>query len=330
MRNDVIRHMLLIEESSIIKLHQELMSIAIYALGPLFIIAVILEFFGEMNFGSVLKKLMIISIVMSCFYQFHTAAVSVALDAASSTLHRVSPKNIFVKKWFEVKIRTGEKRDWGFLERFAIPNLNDLVATGFFLLSKVFIWLLKLIYSTVYHFTYLFSGITAALYLLGWTKDALKGTVQGSIWCMLMPFVVIAILALVGNSFVEAADTGELIFSKIDTIVWLFGVTLLLLLSPVITLGLIKGEGAQGFGAKMGSMVTSSGIKAMALVPFMAKLPQNASVVRGRVLEFKDRLNGKKRTENNTTGLKKADTPQAIAKPTKSYPREAKGVRREL
>lgn len=146
-----------------------------------------------------------------------------------------------------------------------VPNLNDILATAFFLLAKVFIWLLKLIYSTVYHLTYVFSGITAVLYFLGWTKDALKGTVQASLWCMVMPFVIVAILALVGNSIDDSALGSDLIISKIDTIIWLFGVTLLLLISPFITFGMIKGDGIHSFGSKMGTMVASSGMKAMAL-----------------------------------------------------------------
>lgn len=276
MRSDLLKNMLLIEEPSALKLYHEMMSIAGYFVAPVFLIALVLEFFGEMNFGDVIKKLMIVTLFMTFFYQFHTQAVGIALESASETLQKVSPRNIFIKKWHEVKLRTRDKKEWSLLEKFAIPNVNDLVATAFFMLAKVFVWLLKLIYSTVYHFTYIFSGITAVLYFLGWTKDALKGTVQGSLWCMLLPFIVIAILALIGNSFEEAAAGGELVVAKIDTLVWLFGVTLLLLLSPLITYGMIRGEGMQSFGAKMGTMVTSSGMKAASMLPLMALMPQRA------------------------------------------------------
>lgn len=267
MKAVILREMLLISEPSVMKLHQEMMNIANYLIAPMFLIALGLEYFGEMNFGGVVKKLLIVSLVMSFFYQFHSAATDIALESASKTLMKISPRNIFVKKWNEVKVRTKKKKDGGLVERFITPNLNDLVATGFFIISKAFIWILKLIYSTVYHFTYVFSGITAILYFLGWTKDSLKATFQGSIWCMLMPYVVVAILALVGNSFDEAALSGELMISKIDTIVWLFGVTLLLVLSPVITYGMVKGEGIQSFASKMGTMVTNSGMRAALMLP---------------------------------------------------------------
>lgn len=281
---NILREMLLIEDPSIFRLYQEMMNIAGYFVAPVFTIALLLEYFGEMNFGGVVKKLLLISIFMGIFYQFHSKAVELSLESASYTLKKVSPRNLFVKKWYHTKVKTKEKKEWNFIQSLAIPNLNDLLATAFFLLSKVFIWLLKLIYSSVYHLTYVFSGITAILYFLGWTKDALKGTVQASLWCMALPFVIVAILALVGNSIDETALGGELLITKVDTIIWLFGVTLLLLISPLITFGLVKGDGIHSFGSKMGSMVVSSGLKAMTLTPFLAAAMKGASKGFGKTL----------------------------------------------
>lgn len=281
---NILREMLLIEDPSVFRLYKEMMNIAGYFVAPVFTIALLLEYFGEMNFGGVVKKLLLISIFMGVFYQFHSKAVELSLESASYTLKKVSPRNLFVKKWYHTKVKTKEKKEWNFIQSLAIPNLNDLLATAFFLLSKVFIWLLKLIYSSVYHLTYVFSGITAILYFLGWTKDALKGTVQASLWCMALPFVIVAILALVGNSIDETALGGELLIAKVDTIIWLFGVTLLLLISPLITFGLVKGDGIHSFGSKMGSMVVSSGLKAMTLTPFLAATMKGASKGFGKTL----------------------------------------------
>lgn len=293
MRGNILEEMLLLQDPSVFKLYKEMMSMAGYFIAPVFTIALIVEYFGNMDFGAVVTKLLIIVVFMGGFYQFHSKAVELSLETASYTLKKVSPRNLFVKKWNHVKVRTKKPEKWRFLESFAIPNLNDLIATAFFLFAKVFIWLLKLIYSTVYHLTYVFSGVTAILYFLGWTKDALKGTVQASVWCMLLPFVVVAILALVGNSIDETALSGDLIIAKIDTIIWLFGVTLLLLLTPVITHAMVKGEGIHSFGAKMGAMVVSSGVKASAAVPFMMRLPGRMSQATTKVKEFKAGLETK-------------------------------------
>ena len=282
MRDNFLKEMLLIQDPSVFKLYTEMMEIAGLFLAPVFTIALIFEFFGEMRFGEVLKKLVLISVFMGCFYGVHTKAVDISLETASKTLQRVNRQNFFMRKWFEVKVQTKEQKSWGVIESLAIPNLNDLVATALYVVSKVFIWLLKLIYSSVYHLTYVFAGITAILYFLGWTKDALKGTVQASLWCMLLPFVIVAILALVGNSFDEKAVAGELAFSGIDKIVWLFGVTLLLLISPLITYGMVKGEGIHFAGAKMGGLVVSSGSNILATMPFLISSQRSAQRLASR------------------------------------------------
>lgn len=269
---NVLQNMLLIEDPSVFRLYQELIKIANYFVAPVFTVALLLEYFGEMNFSDVVKKLFLVVVFMGGFYTFHTEGTKIALESANYTLKRVSPTNLFVKRWTQSKVKTKKQDGWDSLKSILIPNVNDLIGTAFFLIAKLFIWLLKLIYSSVFHLTYIFAGVTAILYFLGWTKDALKGTVQASLWCMLMPFVIVAILSLVGNSIEATADNGDLVIAKIDTIIWLFGVTLLLLITPLITYGMIRGDGIHSFGSKMGTMVVSSGIKAMTFYPIMSKM----------------------------------------------------------
>ena len=142
---NILQEMLLIEEPSVFRLYKEMTSIATYFIAPVFTIALILEYFGEMDFGKVIMKLLLITVFIGAFYQFHTTATELALDNASYTLKKVSPRNLFVKKWTSVKVRTKEKKEWNFIQSLVVPNLNDLLATAFFLLAKIFIWLLKLI-----------------------------------------------------------------------------------------------------------------------------------------------------------------------------------------
>lgn len=172
---NILKDMLLIEDQSVFRLYEELIKITNYFIAPVFTISLILEFFGEMNFTEPVKKLFLVVIFMGAFYSFHTEATKIALESASITLKKVSPTNLFVKKWTQIKVKTKEQKGWDSLKSILIPNINDVIATTFFMLAKIFIWLLKLIYSSVYHLTYVFAGFTAILYFLGWTKDALKG-----------------------------------------------------------------------------------------------------------------------------------------------------------
>lgn len=271
MKGNFLQEMLLIQEPSVFKLYEEMMMISRYFVAPVFTIALILEYFGEMDFSGVIKKLLIVTVFMSAFYEFHRTAVEISLESASHTLKEVSPRNLFAKNWYEQKVKTKKPTGWDIISKtFVAGNTNDLLATALFLASKVFILCLKLIYSTVYHLNYVFSGITAILYFLGWTKDALKGTIQTSIWCMLQPFVLVAILALVGNSFDDAALKGETVGSGIDSIIWLFGVTLLILVTPMMTYWIVRGEGMQAAGSKLSQMIASTGMKGASIAKSVA------------------------------------------------------------
>lgn len=265
-----IREMLLIEEPTVQILKDELMNASTWFILPSFIFALCLEYFGELNFIEVVKKLILILVFMGAFYTIHKEGTELSFKASEEILKKVSPKNIFLKSWTEVKVKTKEEPSWGLLQKFAIPNLNDLLGTTFFLMSKVFIWILKLIYSTVYHLTYVFAPITAVLYFFPITRSSMAGTIQSSLWCMLMPIVLVSILAIVGNSIQVPAKDGALAIVSIDHIIWLFGVTLLMLMTPILTIGILRGGGVALSGSAMGALMTNSAMKFLKAAPMIA------------------------------------------------------------
>ncbi len=80
MKAEILTDMLLINEPSAISLYRQMMRIASLYLAPCFTLALVLEYFGQMDFGGVVKKLFIITIVLSFFYQIHTEAVKIAFE----------------------------------------------------------------------------------------------------------------------------------------------------------------------------------------------------------------------------------------------------------
>ncbi len=268
--NLAIKEMLLIEEPTVAILRDELLNVSKWFLIPSFGFALVLEFFGELQFSEVIKKLLLVMVFMGAFYSIHKSGVDLSFKASEEILRKVSPRNIFLRKWTEVKVKTNEDTSWNLLQKFAIPNVNDLVGTTLFIMSKVFIWILKLIYSTVYHLTYIFAPITAILYFFPITRGSIAGTIQSSLWCMLMPIVLVSIFAIVGNSIQVPAQNGDLAIISIDHILWLFGVTLLLLMTPVLTIGLLRGGGVALSGSAIGMMMTNSAMKVLRSAPLVA------------------------------------------------------------
>lgn len=268
--NLAIKQMLLIEEPTIQILRDEIMKVSHWFVLPSFVFALCLEYFGDLKFGEVIKKLVLILAFMSAFFTIHSTAVDLSFKASEEILRKVSPRNIFLRSWTEVKVKTNENTSWNWIQKFSIPEINDLIGTALFILSKVFIWILKLVYSTVFHLTYVFAPLTAVLYFFPITKSSLAGTIQSSLWCMLMPFVLISILAIVGNSIQVPAKDGGLAIISIDHIIWIFGVTLLMLMSPVLTLGVLRGGGVALSGSAIGVMMTNSALKVINAAPGVA------------------------------------------------------------
>jgi hypothetical protein len=265
--NDILKDMLLITSNQSFLLAKEMHGLALYFIMPGFLIALVIEYFNEWDFLGVIKKLVIILLFLGFYPPIHQKAVDLSLSSAGQILKKISPRNLFVKKWVEAKVDTKEKSNWNFLEKFAIPNLNDILGTALFIFSKIFLWLLKLIYSTVFHLTSVFIPIAGVLSFIPITNRAANGIVLSTIWCVILPFVVVGILALVGNSVSESALRGEMALLKVENLVWLFGITFILLLSPVITLMLIRGDGLASAGSNIGSMFSEQGMKLVRFIP---------------------------------------------------------------
>ena len=241
MSTGVIKSMLLLDEPNITGLRLGIESYSKIFLSVAFVAALTWQFLTDMKFLDVVKNLVLALVFMGCFYEFHTKAVDLSFTASEQLLREVSPRNIFLRKWGEVKVKTNESSKSNFIENFAIPNLNDLLGTALFLMSKVCILILKLIYTTVYYFTFIFAPVTAVLSLLPGSKNSMAGSITSSLWCILLPFVLVVFLALVGNSVQMPAANGQLAITSMDQLIWIFGITLLMLLTPSFTFSLIKG-----------------------------------------------------------------------------------------
>ncbi len=266
MNTGVIKSMLLLDEPNISALRIGIENYSKVFLSVAFIGALTWEFLTDMKFIKVVKNLVLSLVFMGCFYQFHTSAVDLSFKASEELLREVSPRNIFLRKWSEVKVKTTENAKGSFIDKIAIPNLNDLLGTALFLMSKVCILILKLIYTTVYYFTFIFAPVTAVLSFIPTSKNSMAGTITSSLWCILLPFVLVVFLALVGNSVQMPAENGQLAVSSMDQLIWIFGITLLMLLAPSFTYSLIKGSVASTADA-VGVKMTEVGAKALISIP---------------------------------------------------------------
>lgn len=262
----MIKSFLLIENTSLYELFLELKEISYYFLLPLFTISLSIEYLTNFEFEKVLKKLIISALFLSSFYQIHETLSFEGLKFSENLVKKVNPDHFILKDWKRVNIKTKDNKNWNFFEKLLIPEINDLVVTSFFVLSKIFLFFLKLIYSTVFHFTYIFSPIGALLYLFDVTEGSLKGFILSSLWSFLMPIILAVMLCMIGNTLKKDAINGEMTLLNIESLIWLFGISFLLLLTPVITLGVLSSSGISSYSSLFGSKILSSSLQSLALV----------------------------------------------------------------
>ncbi len=250
----MIESLLLIPEPSVMKLYREMNALALSLFPMCITLACIAEYIGGVNFFKLTKRVLVVFAILVFFEPIHKRAVEISFKGAGELMKRVSPRNPFMKKFYERKYKEKKKENSSFLSGFVMPNLHELVSTTMYVLVNIFMWLLKLIYSSVYHLTYVFSSMSALLYLFSWTNSSLRGIVSSTLWCMLMPFVIVSLLVLVGNTITMSAPSASVGVSDIELLIWLFGITLLLLISPLITLNIVKSDGFAGASAQMGTI----------------------------------------------------------------------------
>ncbi len=243
-----MEEILLINEPSIEKLFTELKSISRLLIFPAFGIALIKEYLSNFDFIGVLKALIISVLFLSYFPKFHQEAVKMSLKTSTELLNKISPNN----KFFGVA--KSEKENKNLFETL-LGGFEDLVANFFYFLSRIFSFLLKLIYSSVFHLTYVFSGLSAVFYLAGF-KGSINGMIRSSVWCMTLPFILICIIAIIGNA-INFSETSAL--NGIEKILWLFGVNLLMLIAPAFTFSLIKDSNISASGTSFSSLNLKGG-----------------------------------------------------------------------
>ena len=84
--NLAIKEMLLIEEPTIQILKDEIMKFSHWFVLPSFVIALCLEYFSDLKFGEVIKKLVLVLAFMSVFYSIHSEGVNLSFKASEEIL----------------------------------------------------------------------------------------------------------------------------------------------------------------------------------------------------------------------------------------------------
>ncbi|MDO9181941.1 MAG: hypothetical protein Q7U04_06015 [Bacteriovorax sp.] len=259
--SSMLKDLLLVTNPQVLGLSNYLNQSALLFLLPAFYIGMIVEYFTNFDFKSVAKRSVIAFLAIKLLVPIHIEAVDTSLKVSSELLGRYSPQNKFLMAYQNAKgeIIDGVKPGiWSRLTNIVKMVVTDPIVMIIFLLSYVAFFLLTQLYSLTYHLTIALFGLCAVLSILPITSKSLTGAVKTSLWCIIMPFVVAIVLALIGDSdaFFKTYSGG--IVQNLESLIQLLVMTIILLLTPMITSKIMNDSGVSGVAENLGQMAAMS------------------------------------------------------------------------
>jgi type IV secretory pathway TrbL component len=252
----ILKDLLLITNPKVLGLSEYLNNAALLFVLPAFYIGMIVEYFTNFDFKSVAKRSVIAFLAIKLLVPIHVEAVDTSLKVSSELLKKYSPQNKFLTAYENAKGETAQVKDgvWGKLTSIVRMVVDDPIVMIIFLLSYVAFFLLTQLYSLVYHLAIAMFGLCAILSILPITSKSLTGAVKTSLWCIIMPFVVTIVLALIGDSdaFFKTYSGG--IVQNLESLIQLLVMTIILLLTPLITTKIMNDSGVSGIAENIGQM----------------------------------------------------------------------------
>jgi len=259
--SSMLKDLLLNTNPNVLGLSNYLNQSALLFLLPAFYIGMIVEYFTNFDFKSVAKRSVIAFLAIKLLVPIHIEAVDTSLKVSSELLGRYSPQNKFVMAYQNAR---GQSIDgvkigvWSRLTSIVKMVVDDPIVTIIFLSSYVAFFLLTQLYSLTYHLAIALFGLCAVLSILPITSKSLTGAVKTSLWCIIMPFVVAIVLALIGDSdaFFKTYSGG--IVQNLESLIQLLVMTIILLMTPMITSKIMSDSGVSSVAENIGQMAAMS------------------------------------------------------------------------
>lgn len=259
--SSMLKDLLLNTNPNVLGLSNYLNQSALLFLLPAFYIGMIVEYFTNFDFKNVAKRSVIAFLAIKLLVPIHIEAVDTSLKVSSELLGRYSPQNKFVIAYQNAR---GESIDgvkigvWSRLTSIVKMVVDDPIVTIIFLSSYVAFFLLTQLYSLTYHLAIALFGLCAVLSILPITSKSLTGAMKTSLWCIIMPFVVAIVLALIGDSdaFFKTYSGG--IVQNLESLIQLLVMTIILLMTPMITSKIMSDSGVSSVAENIGQMAAMS------------------------------------------------------------------------
>jgi hypothetical protein len=287
--NQSLTELLLIQSPKLVEMTGNLNDILMKFIPAVFTLAVVVEYFNGMNWGTLVKRLFISTCILVFYTSVHIAFIEGAITISEkgilsdthgkvdATYFKMSKKDMRNIK--EVKKRELKRvKDEGSLSKRLLTKFNVVPKGALYIsilfrkwfenladrtlpdFTTIFVWIaflaVKLLFSAVYHMTYVFAGVVAMLYLFEFGAKSLTGMLISTVWCMVMPMVVCASIFFLRESIGGVATSG----GGLGNIALVIVSSAFFLFTPYITLKLIQGGGVASGIAQFGNMLAAGAL----------------------------------------------------------------------
>lgn len=255
----LLKNLLLTENPRIIGLSEYLNQVALLFIVPAFYVGMIIEYFTNFDFQGVAKRAFIAFLAIKLLMPIHIQMVDQSLSVSSTLLSKYSSGNKFLTAYQNASVVTDSSKGiWDRLKGIVAIVTDDSIVVSIFLFSYGAFFLLTQLYGLIYHLTLSFIGLCAVLSIFPITSKSLKGAVYSSLWCVVMPFVVMIVLSLVGDSDAFLKDYTGGIVQNIESLIQLLVMMILLLMTPFLTSKIMNGTGLNSVADNIGQMAAMS------------------------------------------------------------------------
>ena len=259
--NSIIKDFLLVDFPSFKEFAQVITHVGNDVLLPTFVVALIIEFFGRLEFLHTLRRLAMALLLLSSFSYFHNSVTDYGFKVSSDIIESAKGKSNFIELWKksqkQLKKQSVDKKSGSIvsylknLHSFVWKDNLGFVAQIINTFIAISLILNMCIYSLVFHFNLALVGLVAVLSVIGFNKDLVFTPIKTSIWCAFVPVVISGIIVTIGSVL---SNDDQTIYSLIQA----FVLSILMLFSLPLSAYILKGDIVQ-WASKMG-MISGAGV----------------------------------------------------------------------
>jgi hypothetical protein len=222
---------------------------------PVFIISLIIEFFGDMDFKGVVVRLFVALILINFFKPVHFGAKNLGFEVSKSITTHFGGVNKILSGWSRAnrnrKLRRSKSEIgiWEYYKTTVQRFPTDAILTLLWAFNLISLFVIKLLYSLVFHFTYAFIPVTALIAIFPPFKNAVLGPIKALVWVFLVPVLASSLIAIAGDVISPANFKNGYVVYDFKTYLQLFSFSFLLLTVCAMARKIVSGEGFQEIAA---------------------------------------------------------------------------------